>query len=51
MLHLHAFRATLPPSTQARFMRVRAANPGPLPAWHPGAGGKAWVFLDEVVIK
>ena len=21
------------------------------PTWHPGAGGKAWIFLDEVIVE
>lgn len=28
------------------------ANPvGKLPAWHPGKGDKAWVFVDEVLVN
>lgn len=34
----------------ARFVRVIAVNKGTCPAWHLGAGGKAWIFADEVVI-
>jgi len=34
----------------ARFVRVYAKSIGVCPAWHPGAGGKAWVFVDEIVI-
>jgi hexosaminidase len=34
----------------ARFVRVRAANYGPLPAWHPGAGNVGWIFVDQVVV-
>ena len=37
--------------TLARHVRIRAANFGPLPAWHPGAGGQAYVFCDEVEIR
>jgi len=36
---------------RARYVRVRARNIGTCPAWHPGAGGKAWVFADEIVIR
>lgn len=36
--------------TKGRYIRVRATNVGRLPAWHPGAGGKAWIFVDEVVV-
>ena len=36
---------------QARYVRVRAVNLGECPAWHPGAGGKAWLFADEIVVR
>ena len=34
----------------ARFIHIEAKNAGPIPAWHSGAGGKAWIFVDEVTI-
>lgn len=36
---------------RARHVRIRATNFGPLPAWHPGAGGQAYVFCDEVQLR
>ena len=33
-----------------RFVKIRVANVGVCPAWHKGAGGKAWVFVDEIMI-
>lgn len=33
--------------TRARYVRVRAMNPGPLPDWHLGAGGASFIFVDE----
>jgi hypothetical protein len=30
---------------------VVAKNYGPCPTWHLGAGGKSWLFLDEVDVK
>ena len=48
---VHRFRRALPPGSRARYVKVRAENAGPLPAWHPGAGGKAWVFVDEIAIR
>jgi arylsulfatase len=33
-----------------RLVRVRARNYGPLPDWHPGAGGDAWLFVDELIV-
>jgi len=35
----------------ARWVRVRAANAGLLPAWHPGRGRPAWLFVDEIVVR
>jgi hypothetical protein len=45
------FRQTFPDGTRARYVKVRAENAGPLPAWHPGAGGKAWIFVDEIAVR
>jgi len=36
---------------EARYVRVRAKNPGALPSWHGGAGHPAWIFCDEIVIE
>ena len=35
----------------ARYIRVQAVNSVNCPALHPGSGKKAWVFVDEIVIK
>jgi predicted alpha-1,2-mannosidase len=32
-------------------IRVRAKNIGVCPPWHKGAGGKAWIFVDEITIE
>lgn len=34
-----------------RFVRVKAKNVGICPPWHPGRGGKAWLFADEIIIQ
>ncbi len=34
-----------------RYIKVVAEAIGNCPEWHPGAGGKAWVFADEIVIQ
>ncbi len=44
------FRQTIK-STSTRFVRVRAFNFGTIPAWHVGAGGDPWIFVDEIFIK
>ncbi|MDP1622229.1 MAG: GH92 family glycosyl hydrolase [Bacteroidales bacterium] len=36
---------------KARYVKVQAKNRGVCPPWHPGAGGKAWVFADEITIE
>ncbi|MCK5652191.1 MAG: discoidin domain-containing protein, partial [Gemmatimonadetes bacterium] len=38
-------------STPVRYVRVRARNLGTVPDWHPGAGGEAWLFVDEIVVE
>ena len=35
----------------AKYVRVRAYNIGKIPAWHLGAGGEPWIFVDEILIK
>lgn len=34
-----------------RFLKIVAGNYGKLPAWHPGAGGDAFIFVDEIRIR
>lgn len=36
---------------RARYVRVRAYNLGKIPAWHPGAGDDAFIFVDEIFIE
>ena len=38
-------------NVSARYVRVRAVNRQQCPEWHPGAGGKTWVFSDEIIIE
>ncbi len=35
---------------QARFLKIKASNFGKVPAWHPGAGGDSFIFIDEILI-
>lgn len=35
----------------ARYVKVVAKNVGTCPSWHPGAGDKAWLFIDEVFVE
>ncbi|MDQ3132635.1 MAG: GH92 family glycosyl hydrolase [Acidobacteriota bacterium] len=37
--------------TKARYVRVKAVNLGKIPAWHPGAGFDAFIFVDEIFVR
>jgi alpha-L-fucosidase len=37
--------------SQARFIKIRGTTIGICPSWHPGSGGKAWLFVDEVIVR
>jgi predicted alpha-1,2-mannosidase len=39
------------PSRKARYVRVKAYTYGRIPEWHPGKGGEAWIFVDEVFVQ
>ena len=34
-----------------RYVKVVAKNLASIPSWHPGAGQKAWLFVDEIVVQ
>ncbi len=36
---------------KARYLKLIAENIGVCPAWHKGAGGDAWLFVDEILMK
>ncbi|MFZ4400269.1 MAG: GH92 family glycosyl hydrolase, partial [Bacteroidales bacterium] len=36
---------------KAQYIKVVATTIGKCPTWHLGAGGKAWIFADEIIIK
>jgi len=36
------------PTTEMRFIKIQAINSGPCPNWHSSAGGKTWLFVDEI---
>ncbi len=38
-------------SVKTRYIKIFAENIGKCPDWHPGAGGKAWLFVDEIMIE
>jgi len=36
---------------QARYVKVKAQSIGLCPIWHHGAGSRAWLFADEVIVE
>ena len=36
---------------KARFVQIDVRSIGTLPAWHPAAGQKAWLFIDNVLVN
>jgi len=36
---------------EAQFLKIIVHNMGKCPDWHPGKGERAWLFVDEVIIK
>ncbi len=42
---------TLKNSVQAKFVRATAINYGMIPDGNPGAGNRAWLFVDEVMVE
>jgi len=38
-------------TTETRFLKIVAKNTGICPDWHRGAGGKAWLFVDEIIVE
>lgn len=36
---------------KARYLKLEATSMGLCPPWHPGAGAKAWLFVDEIIVE
>ncbi|KGO91773.1 alpha-mannosidase [Flavobacterium subsaxonicum WB 4.1-42 = DSM 21790] len=49
-VQIQPLSATLP-NTTARYIKIKAYNFGTLPAWHQGAGGDAFIFIDEIEVE
>lgn len=45
---LFSFKA---PATEFRFVKFEVKGTNKLFNWHPSAGEKSWVFMDEIVVK
>ena len=38
-------------SNKARYIKIVAKPLIPIPDWHKGAGGKGWIFTDEIIVE
>ncbi|MFH0990439.1 MAG: DUF4838 domain-containing protein [bacterium] len=47
---IESFSVTFQPA-KSRFVRIKATSLKTCPQWHKGAGGLAWIFADEVIVK
>ena len=36
---------------EARYVKIISVYPGECPEWHLGAGGKSWIFMDEISVN
>jgi hypothetical protein len=36
---------------KVRFLQIDVRSTGKLPAWHPAAGQKAWLFIDNILVN
>lgn len=48
---IYNFGLNIDMTLQARYVKIKAYNFGKLPQWHQGAGGDAFIFVDEITIK
>jgi hypothetical protein len=39
------------PPVKGRYVKFLIRNTGHCPEWHIGHGGRAWVFIDELIVK
>jgi len=40
-----------PDNVKSRYIKFYAKNVGRCPSFHKGAGGKAWLFIDEIIVE
>jgi hypothetical protein len=38
-------------AVDARWVRILARKPGPIPKWHPGHGSEMILFVDELILE
>ena len=48
---LKDYSLNLSKTIKTRFIKIKAKNYGNLPYWHAGAGGDAYIFIDEIIVN
>ncbi|MCK5820663.1 MAG: DUF4838 domain-containing protein [Bacteroidales bacterium] len=48
---IHDFSLELSKIHAFRYLKIKSKSYITCPEWHPGAGGKAWIFVDEIIVK
>ena len=38
-------------NVKARYVKIFAKNLAELPSFHPEAGGKPWLMIDEIIVE
>jgi len=50
-LSVKRFKIDLNLKEEYSYLKIIGQNIGVCPYWHPGAGGKAWIFADEIIVE
>lgn len=50
-VNVQDFTLNLLSPVKTRFLKVESKSFINCPDWHPGAGGLAWIFTDEIIVK
>ncbi|MEI6695466.1 MAG: family 20 glycosylhydrolase [Bacteroidota bacterium] len=50
-LQIRRYAINSPSILYARYIQIAAKNRAVCPDWHPGAGGKTWIFADEIIVE
>ncbi|MEA1876490.1 MAG: DUF4838 domain-containing protein [Bacteroidota bacterium] len=50
-VHVHDFTLELAQTQIVRYIKIKSTSLISCPKWHPGAGGPAWIFTDEIIVK
>jgi len=50
-VNIQTFQIQLEKAFKTNAIRIKGKNIGKCPSWHHGAGGKAWIFCDEIFIN